>query len=52
MSKLLDAFNELSRHNDPDEVDPTGSYYHVSNTETQLTRGLFLSHRRCTACEL
>jgi hypothetical protein len=35
LSKLLDAFNELSRHN-PDEVDPIGSYYHVSQHSTQL----------------
>jgi hypothetical protein len=29
LSKLLDALNEVGRHN-PDEVDPIGSYYPVS----------------------
>jgi hypothetical protein len=28
LSKLLDALNELGRH-DPDEVDPIGSFYSV-----------------------
>jgi hypothetical protein len=52
MSKLLDAFNELSRHNNSDEVDPIGSYHPVFGTETQLTHQLFLSYRRYTTCKL
>lgn len=35
LSKFLDALNEAGRHNDPDEVDPIGSYYPVFSLGTE-----------------
>lgn len=36
LSKLLDALNELGKHN-PDEIDPIGSFYPLFSTELNVS---------------